>query len=184
MSWQYIAGFFDGEGNVSIPLGVSSLNVGIVQAGDTGLELLERIVSFLEEQGIRSRIDRSRKLEPNRKKVYKLYLSAKNAERFLRRVLPYIHIKKVVSQDVLRYRTLYPGMYTSPMCRAWRSETIRKNNALRTHCKRGHELTPENLYVYKRGERDSRSCKKCALELASRRYAKRCKVDAAVRRWL
>lgn len=39
---------------------------------------------------------------------------------------------------------------------------------LRTHCKRGHELTEENLYVY--GEK--RMCRKCALSRAAKQRRK------------
>jgi hypothetical protein len=31
-------------------------------------------------------------------------------------------------------------------------------NARKTHCKRGHEFTPENTYVYPRGGRECRTC--------------------------
>lgn len=31
-------------------------------------------------------------------------------------------------------------------------------NARKTHCKRGHEFTPENTYVYKSGSRSCRTC--------------------------
>jgi hypothetical protein len=32
----------------------------------------------------------------------------------------------------------------------------------RTHCIRGHELTPENIYLNKRGKRVCRTCQKAA----------------------
>lgn len=41
-----------------------------------------------------------------------------------------------------------------------------------THCKRGHALTKENLYVYVSGEDSfSRACKSCVLAKSGRRYA-------------
>ena len=41
-----------------------------------------------------------------------------------------------------------------------------------THCKNGHERTPENLYDYTPTGRNWRSCKPCALERASAFYYK------------
>lgn len=38
----------------------------------------------------------------------------------------------------------------------------------RTHCRRGHELTPENTYDYGHG----RACRQCHLEKGRRRYAR------------
>lgn len=35
------------------------------------------------------------------------------------------------------------------------------NNARKTHCKRGHEFTEANTYVYTRGEHQERFCKAC-----------------------
>jgi hypothetical protein len=46
----------------------------------------------------------------------------------------------------------------------------RGGNATKTHCKRGHEFTPENTYVLKRG---GRSCKTCLKMHAANLRAKR-----------
>ena len=69
----------------------------------------------------------------------------------------------------------------APLCRACHAalhiDTIRANavkaraasaasRRARTHCKHGHEWTPENTYVYPRGVRECRVCKR----EASRRH--------------
>lgn len=41
-----------------------------------------------------------------------------------------------------------------------RGSTITAANAAKTHCKRGHEFTPENTYVDKKGRRDCRACRR------------------------
>lgn len=38
---------------------------------------------------------------------------------------------------------------------------FRATGDLATHCKRGHELTPDNLWIQKRGTSVLRTCKKC-----------------------
>lgn len=42
-------------------------------------------------------------------------------------------------------------------------------NACKTHCPRGHLLSPENVYLSKNGS--SRSCRECHLLLSAKRYA-------------
>ena len=46
----------------------------------------------------------------------------------------------------------------------------RNQNTCKTHCVRGHELTPDNVYPDKRG---GRKCRACALESARSSYAAR-----------
>jgi hypothetical protein len=47
-------------------------------------------------------------------------------------------------------------------------------NAAKTHCLRGHEFTPENIYWgMRRGKRPFRVCRICMLEWSSRQYLKR-----------
>ena len=46
-------------------------------------------------------------------------------------------------------------------------------HGLSTHCKRGHPLTPDNLYIRIRGGREERQCKQCSLDADRLRYATR-----------
>jgi hypothetical protein len=39
-----------------------------------------------------------------------------------------------------------------------RGDTLKARKAAQTHCKRGHEFTPENTYVSKKGLRFCRAC--------------------------
>lgn len=48
-----------------------------------------------------------------------------------------------------------------------RGESIAAQNARKTHCKRGHEFTPENTYVSKTGARTCRTCER-AKKVAAR----------------
>lgn len=58
-----------------------------------------------------------------------------------------------------RLSNLYYGTHSENTVDSVRNGT--HNNARKTHCKRGHEFTPENTYILKTG---SRSCKACAQE--------------------
>lgn len=50
------------------------------------------------------------------------------------------------------------------------SENLRRGAARRTHCKYGHEFTPENTYVKRNGARECRICKR---RLRRRWFSKR-----------
>jgi hypothetical protein len=43
-----------------------------------------------------------------------------------------------------------------------------KRRQEKTHCKRGHEFTPENIYMQKRNGKQARSCRKCHAEKTAR----------------
>ena len=45
-----------------------------------------------------------------------------------------------------------------------RSRGMSAINARKTHCKRGHELAGDNLYIRKRGDRQERWCRTCLRE--------------------
>lgn len=51
-----------------------------------------------------------------------------------------------------------------------RGNTIPALNATKTHCKHGHEFTPENTIIKKTGSRD---CRLCHLEQVKRAYAEK-----------
>lgn len=47
---------------------------------------------------------------------------------------------------------------------------------MKTHCSHGHEFTPENIYVLKRG---GRRCRACRLAYASRHYLANLKASSS-----
>jgi hypothetical protein len=125
MSWQYIAGFFDGEGSMGINVGGRRLGVYIAQSGPLGLLLLGRIRSFLDEQGVKSSVYETGKAGKHRRTMpsYRIGMCGfDSALRFITCVFPYLYIKKSYAQDVIRYNILYPSLNTSPLASAWRRE--------------------------------------------------------------
>lgn len=56
-----------------------------------------------------------------------------------------------------------------------RGSTIVAEAAAKTHCISGHELTPDNVYMYlQRGRFYTRRCNQCRIERNRRWYAKKC----------
>lgn len=106
MNWPYIAGFFDGEGTAM--LCSKSFRVAIPQ---TNKQVLQEIQRFLHGVGIRTSLStypmRSNKLA--KKPIWVLNSSTRESVvLFLRATLPFLRVKKVVAQDILRYAKLYP----------------------------------------------------------------------------
>ena len=50
-----------------------------------------------------------------------------------------------------------------------RGDTVNSANSAKTHCLRGHPLSAENTYVYKRGSGITRKCKTCVRLRAKKR---------------
>jgi hypothetical protein len=128
MNWAYIAGFFDGEGSICFSRRSGSAKntamwgvptVQIVQCGDGGKSVLEEIRQFLESKEINGRVDfdaahlEQKENQPIRRRKAKYRLSVQSRQgvlAFLRGVMPYTRVKRVLSQDVLRFLTLCPSL--------------------------------------------------------------------------
>ena len=54
-----------------------------------------------------------------------------------------------------------------------RGESMSALHARQTHCKRGHEFTPENTYHRKRGNKTERFCRECSRFRDKIRYARK-----------
>lgn len=132
MNWAYVARFFDGEGSVS-PQGLRTtcLTIIVTQAGDTGKEVLEEMRDFMASEGIGSKLAPRVEHYPNRKPVYRLCTSGPRAALMLKKMFPYLRVKKVIAQDVIRFRKMYPSIWHSPMAKAYRTEHGIRVNAAR-----------------------------------------------------
>lgn len=139
MKWAYIAGFFDGEGNVGMPLGHNCPLLNITQAGDVGRLLLEEIKDFLATEGIHCRIE-SVSIVLNHKPCYRIRMNAGSVVAFLVKVMPYLRIKRTIAQDVLRARKMFPSLTKGPVGKFFRQELSARVNEPRkvATCFRGH----------------------------------------------
>ena len=108
MSWQYLAGFFDGEGSLSI-VGTGGLKACICQAGDKGHTVLHEIQEFLRLKGVKSYVS----VRPPREVYYQTQWEFRITRRpdfvkFAQGVLPFLFVKKDVTENLLRFLIIYP----------------------------------------------------------------------------
>lgn len=92
MTWQYIAGFFDGEGSVLVPT-YQQPRISIAQKRP---EVLIEIQKFLLEHDIRSQIFSVDKIYAGKRKILsQLRVNAsKEVISFIEGVMPYLIVKK------------------------------------------------------------------------------------------
>jgi hypothetical protein len=122
MNWDYIAGFFDGEGCVSIQRagkrdskehGNAAHLISISQSGLTGLRVLSDMADFLRSYDIHVgfRLDQKAGMHHRKKDSYCIRICKRDSVIiFLEHMLPRVHVKKVAVQDHLRYMRLYPSL--------------------------------------------------------------------------
>jgi hypothetical protein len=128
LSWEYVAGFFDGEGNIYNRLPTRIL-VSVAQSGNRGKVLLEELQLLLDKEGIRSSLY---KMKTHRFGALDCWVVATSyrdgAQRWLELMLPYLRIKKTEAQDTLRYLKIFP-FFTSKMKGSLISEGIKRGRA-------------------------------------------------------
>lgn len=130
MSWEYIAGFFDGEGNVSYFGEKAFSTINISQSRDRGFRVLSLIKEFLETQGIKAQVYSydaikfygQRGVDGNYASVHRLHVIGREAVvSFMEGVLPFLHVKQIEVQDCLRYQKIYPSLNRD---RYWQLERV------------------------------------------------------------
>lgn len=106
LSWEYVAGFFDGEGCIRIAdnkkVPQFSLRATFAQSADRGHKVLNEIRIFLEDKGIKSKIytvGKQHELTICRREICNLFLA---------KILPFLRIKKNEAEDILRFSKLFP----------------------------------------------------------------------------
>ena len=116
LNWDYIAGFFDGEGNVNVPCGTSERSlqqprVTIAQSGERGRVVLVEIAAFLQNKAGISATVRPRSLvKPHHETAWILHIGRRvDVVRFLTEMRGRVFVKKTATEDVLRYMIVFPS---------------------------------------------------------------------------
>lgn len=148
LAWA--AGFFDGEGCMSISFSTKARNTPRTNIGQKEPELLER---FRDSTGIPAS---SLKLVVNGRKFpcwYLNYYGFEKSQALIAQLWPWLGpYKRSQAKRVLRG-------YINPWLEG---ATWGRANREKTHCPKGHEYTPENTSTYKTGKSyTSRRCKTC-----------------------
>jgi len=98
MNYDYIAGFFDGEGSVCAQRAGNNVHFKL-DISNTNKEVLEKIKEFLDNQGIKSSLY-TRKLYEGRKQAYDLVICNKKD---ILEVLFNIMCKVIVKRPQVEY---------------------------------------------------------------------------------
>ena len=109
ITWPYIAGFFDGEGNISLTKhGCGNINVNLYQKRR---DVLDRITNFLKAHNFDANIY----VDKREQHTFRISGGRNASLKFLNSILPYLIVKKTEAQDVIRYFTMFPPMPKGPM---------------------------------------------------------------------
>lgn len=119
LSWEYIAGFFDGEGCVTVSgtaargqrrRAETRVKIQITQTGQRGKDLFDEMAIWLKERGIACKFSRYVHRNPLYRVRWVLMVNSRDSQlRFIEGILPYCYIKKTELQDCLRLMKLYPA---------------------------------------------------------------------------
>src|SRR6267154_6670087 len=125
MDWSYAAGFIDGEGTIGLAMDArSKLNtclpyIGITQADKyRGFRAIHELALLMESEGIKTYVytvdHRGRattKGSPYQRNYRTMKLTIRsydNIIRVLRKLLPYLVVRKNPAEDMIRFLTLFP----------------------------------------------------------------------------
>lgn len=119
ITWDYVAGFFDGEGCINIAKaregqhgGSGSFAVTMVQATTRGRDLLDAMAEFLELHHIKSKVYRKREASSRRKEAFGIVIQGRESvRRFLKAIAFRLHMKKQLAEDAYRFITVFPPVH-------------------------------------------------------------------------
>ena len=129
---RWLAGFFDGEGSISVARqgvghskGRGRLAITLTQAGPIGLEVLTAIRDFIYIQGIRSTV-LNKSIVEGSKQGYMLSITGwENGINFIVFLYPYLIVKRQLAQDTIRFSKVFPDMFRHT---GWLARESRVNN--------------------------------------------------------
>jgi hypothetical protein len=118
VNWSYIAGFFDGEGSIHMPMGFKKLKRPTVVIYQTDKGVLLQIQEFIKQFGINSTLDDVQyKNHWTKKLIYRLRPHALvDVRKFLYHIAPHLILKRQLAEDAWRWARVYPAL-TRQQCK-------------------------------------------------------------------
>jgi hypothetical protein len=177
MSWQYVAGFFDGEGCIRIAQGSCTISpqISLYQSRPRGFVLLTEIQEFLALHEITARMNKQREYQTERsgtQMMFRLYIYRRvDALAFIERIFPFLRIKKVECPDIYRWLRIYPIIPSSDFHTGFRKGKLLPPERL--VCSKGHVLTNDNIYFLRQPSKRRpfwKDCKQCRIEARMEHY--------------
>jgi hypothetical protein len=142
LSWPWIAGFFDGEGNISLYIRKYSIDIQVkfTQAYRPLLdELGDFLSSVLESRGVRTCV------KDKRSSAYSLYVSSNHdVVTILSKMLPHLRLKQLQAKAVVDYLT--DGITGDQLVDAFNAEILAGRNRGKVRPRPGH-LLPRSVMV-------------------------------------
>lgn len=131
LTWEYIAGFFDGEGHIVSRWPSSQLS--IAQSGPEGHSVLSAIQDFFFGVGVPAKIIPQKSKYPGAKPMWILFVTGRAHVLFLlKKLLPFLRIKRTKAQDAIRYDILYPRITSGVLLSSLIKEGRANGRARRT----------------------------------------------------
>lgn len=101
LSWQWVAGFFDGEGSISLYVRRYSIDIQVLFT-QSYKPLLDELRSFLVKEGASLGIRMA--IKDKRQSAYSLYVSSNHdVSEVLLRMLPYLRLKHIQAKSTIDY---------------------------------------------------------------------------------
>lgn len=102
MNWDYIAGFFDGEGNIHKVRGRQLYTIGFVQC-ESNKKAITAICRFLNSAGVKHYLRHTRR-EPPHQDVWRVVIqSADNVLAFLRPIVARLIVKRTAAKQAIAF---------------------------------------------------------------------------------
>ena len=112
MNWEYVAGFFDGEGSFTCGSASSRGMCFPVRFTQVNGEVMKHISEFLTAQGIKHGMHQYTKVGSLGKQPQWIIHFASRAAvlLFTKNIAHRLHVKKTMAQDIYRFLVMYPAM--------------------------------------------------------------------------
>jgi intein/homing endonuclease len=130
LTWEYLAGFFDGEGCLNTGSGSSRRSTGfsrifLAQSGPQGLAVLREIQDFLEQYAIQSSLLTRPKVKAHHEAAHILTIGRRDSLlAFLTAIRGHVRVKKQVVEDTRRFLLIYPSTRRASMLMTARAKRV------------------------------------------------------------